>query len=38
MQDQALQVGYCTNVHAGNSLEETLQNLERHAVAVAAQV
>jgi len=35
MQDQALQVGYCTNVHAGNSLEETLQNLERHAVAVA---
>ena len=35
MQDQSLQVGYCTNVHAGNSLEETLQNLERYAVAVA---
>jgi len=35
MQDQELQVGYCTNVHAGNSLQETIENLERHAVDVA---
>ena len=35
MQDQELQVGYCTNVHAGNSLEQTIDNLERHAVGVA---
>ena len=35
MQDQELQVGYCTNVHAGNTLEETVRNLERHAVPVA---
>ena len=26
--------GYCTNVHAGATLEATRQNLERHAVAV----
>ncbi len=27
-------LGYCTNVHAGESLEQTMANLERHAVAV----
>src|SRR5260370_37723761 len=27
-------VGYCTNVHAGATLEETRANLERYAVAV----
>lgn len=28
------QVGYCTNVHAGRTLAETRENLQRHAVAV----
>ena len=27
-------IGYCTNVHAGTTLEETVANLERHAVPV----
>jgi len=26
--------GYCTNVHAGMTLEETIKNLEKHAVSV----
>lgn len=30
----ALRVGYCTNVHAGATLELTRRNLEEHAVAV----
>jgi hypothetical protein len=29
--------GYCTNVHAGATLEETRANLERHALAVKAR-
>src|SRR5262245_23768312 len=29
-----IQMGYCTNVHAGADLEQTRANLERHAVAV----
>src|SRR5678815_3063141 len=28
--------GYCTNVHAGRTLDETRANLERHALAVTA--
>ena len=31
-------LGYCTNVHAGASLRETVQNLERHTLAVKARV
>jgi sugar phosphate isomerase/epimerase len=31
-------LGYCTNVHAGTSLDETLANLERHSVAVREQL
>lgn len=31
-------LGYCTNVHAGASLERTLANLQRHAVAVKQRV
>jgi len=31
---QALQVGYCTNVHAGADLPQTRANLERYALAV----
>lgn len=38
MQDQALQIGYCTNVHAGRTLEETMDNLRRHAVPVAERL
>ncbi len=29
-----MQIGYCTNVHAGPDLEQTGQNLERYALAV----
>ncbi|MEC8431816.1 MAG: hypothetical protein VXZ54_02680, partial [Planctomycetota bacterium] len=29
-----MQLGYCTNVHAGADLETTRANLEEHAVAV----
>src|SRR5437879_3892201 len=29
-----VQLGYCTNVHAGADLEQTRANLQRHAVAV----
>jgi hypothetical protein len=29
--------GYCTNVHAGQTLDETRANLERHALAVKAR-
>ena len=31
-----IQLGYCTNVHAGADLEMTRANLQRHAVAVKA--
>ena len=31
-------LGYCTNVHAGASLEQTLANLKRYALAVKARV
>ncbi|MFA9476774.1 metabolite traffic protein EboE [Phycisphaerales bacterium AB-hyl4] len=31
-------LGYCTNVHAGTTLEQTLANLETHALAVKASV
>jgi hypothetical protein len=31
---QPFSVGYCTNVHAGATLEQTRANLERHALAV----
>ena len=30
-------IAYCTNVHAGPSLEETLANLSRYALAVKAR-
>ena len=33
---QATRLGYCTNVHAGESLAETTANLRRHATAVRA--
>ena len=33
-----LQVGYCTNVHAGKDLEETRANLQQHALAVKSLV
>lgn len=32
------QIGYCTNVHAGNNLETTLTNLREHAIAVKQEV
>lgn len=32
------QLGYCTNVHAGADLDATRANLQRHALAVKAQV
>ena len=38
MQGETLQIGYCTNVHAGNSLEQTIENLDRYAVAVAGNL
>ncbi|MDA1312013.1 MAG: metabolite traffic protein EboE [Acidobacteria bacterium] len=31
-------LGYCTNVHAGASLPETVKNLEQHTLAVKARV
>lgn len=31
-------LGYCTNVHAGHDLRSTLENLERHAVAVREEL
>ncbi len=31
-------LGYCTNVHAGASLRETVRNLERHTLAVKSRV
>ena len=31
-------VGYCTNVHAGTTFDETLANLQQHALAVKQQV
>ncbi len=31
-------LGYCTNVHPGTSLRETVRNLERHTLAVKRQV
>jgi hypothetical protein len=33
-----VQLGYCTNVHAGADLEQTRANLDRHARAVKARV
>lgn len=36
-QDRPL-IGYCTNVHAGMTLEETISNLERHAVPVREEL
>ncbi len=33
-----MQLGYCTNVHAGADLEQTRANLRRHAVAVKERV
>lgn len=32
------QTGYCTNVHAGRTLDETIANLRQHAAGVRAQV
>ncbi len=34
MINPAIQIGYCTNVHAGADLESTRANLQQHAVAV----
>jgi sugar phosphate isomerase/epimerase len=34
----ALEIGYCTNVHAGPTLEQTKANLERYALRVKQQV
>src|SRR5687767_9310597 len=34
MTEQDFSFGYCTNVHAGASLEETCANLQKHALAV----
>jgi hypothetical protein len=31
-------LGYCTNVHAGSSLRDTLRNLEQHTLSVKARV
>ena len=33
----AFSTGYCTNVHAGATLEATRANLERHALEVKAE-
>ncbi len=33
-----MQLGYCTNVHAGADLEQTRANLQRHAVAVKQRI
>ena len=38
MQDEENRVGYCTNVHSGGSLEETMHNLDRHATEVARRL
>lgn len=37
MIDSTLQIGYCTNVHAGADLETTRANLQQHALAVKQQ-
>ena len=34
MDNDGYKVGYCTNVHAGATLEATKANLQRHALAV----
>ncbi|HAW95807.1 MAG: hypothetical protein CMJ33_04955 [Phycisphaerae bacterium] len=34
MDTEGILTGYCTNVHAGTTLEETIRNLEHHSVAV----
>src|SRR5262245_14785685 len=34
----ALEIGYCTNVHAGPTLVQTKANLERYALAVKRRV
>ena len=34
MDAKDMRIGYCTNVHAGTTLEETVANLETHAVFV----
>ena len=34
MDTKGILTGYCTNVHAGTTLDETIRNLEHHAVAV----
>lgn len=38
MNGQPWQIGYCTNVHAGNTLEQTKAQLLEHAVAVRQQL
>ncbi len=38
MNEQPWQIGYCTNVHAGNTLEQTRAQLLEHAVAVQQQI
>jgi hypothetical protein len=38
MHENAAQIGYCTNVHAGADLETTRANLARHSLAVKARV
>ena len=38
MNSSALDIGYCTNVHAGPTLAQTKANLERYALAVKRQV
>ncbi len=38
MNDDHLQLAYCTNVHAGADLDATRANLQRHALAVKTQV
>lgn len=35
---QSTRIGYCTNVHAGRTLAETLAQIDRHAVAVRREV
>ena len=34
MDAEGMLTGYCTNVHAGTTLDETIANLENHAVSV----
>ncbi|MEZ6137837.1 MAG: metabolite traffic protein EboE [Pirellulaceae bacterium] len=38
MSNSVSSFGYCTNVHAGSSLDQAKENLERHAVSVRQQV